>query len=59
MGRPPHLGLALAALVVALPTAAPAQRLAVRVGAAAPYSECYCRAKDRLFAVGETVCPES
>lgn len=56
MRRPLHRGLAVAALLVALPAGASAQRLAVRVGAATPYSECYCRAKDRRFAVGETVC---
>ena len=46
----PALGLLFA------PSAAPAQRLSVRVGAGAPFSECYCRAKGRLFAVGETAC---
>lgn len=56
MGCPLHRALGVAALLGLLPAGASAERLAVRVGAASPYSECYCRAKDRLFAVGESVC---
>jgi hypothetical protein len=55
MRRPLRRGL-LAAFVLALPTGATAERLAVRVGVTTPYSECWCRGNDRRFAVGETTC---
>ena len=52
--------LRFAAILIALAAGTPgdalAQRLRVRVGTESPYSECYCRAKGRLFAVGETAC---
>lgn len=38
---------------------AAAQRLRVRVGADAPFSECYCRAKGDRVEVGQTVCLSS
>jgi uncharacterized membrane protein len=48
-----------AALAESVAGSAAAQRLRVRVGADAPFSECYCRAKGNRIEVGQTACLSS